>query len=179
MRKQHSQQRVTALLVIDVQKGLFEKSTPIHKADQVLENINHLIGQARQKNMPVIFIQHSNSKTLEKGSTAWQLHPQIQPREEEVVIHKLHGNAFEETNLREELEKRNVSVVVITGLVTHGCVKATCLGALKEGYKVVLVSDGHSSYSKDAAQLIEKWNRALHEKGADLIETQKVRFSSN
>ena len=179
MRKQHTQQGVTALLVIDVQKGLFEKSTPIHKADQVLENINHLIDQARHNNMPVIFIQHSSPKTLEKGSAAWQLHPQIQPREEEVVIHKLHGNAFEETNLREELEKRNVSVVVITGLVTHGCVKATCLGALEEGYKVALVSDGHSSYNKDAAQLIEKWNRTIHEKGADLLEAQKVRFSSN
>jgi nicotinamidase-related amidase len=179
MRKQPTQQRVTALLVIDVQKGLFEKSTPIHKADQILANINHLIDQARHKNMPVIFIQHSSPKTLEKGSAAWQLHPQIQPCAGEVVIHKLHGNAFEETNLREELEKRNVSVIVMTGLVTHGCVKATCLGAIEEGYKVVLVSDGHSSYNKDAAQLIEKWNRAIHEKGADLLETQKVRFSSN
>jgi nicotinamidase-related amidase len=67
----------------------------------------------------------------------------------------------------------------MTGLVTHGCVKATCLGAIEEGYKVVLVSDGHSSYSKDAAQLIEKWNQAIGEKGADLIEAQKVRFSRN
>ena len=175
----HTQQRVTALLVIDVQKGLFEKSTSIYEANQFLENINNLINQARHESMPVIFIQHSSPKTLEKGSDAWQLHPQIQPLTEETVIHKIHSNAFEETNLREELQKRNVSVLVVTGLVTHGCVKATCLGALEEGYKVVLVSDAHSNYSKDAAQLIEKWNRSIRESGADVIETQKVRFSNN
>jgi hypothetical protein len=91
-----------------------------------------------------------------------------------VIFHKLHGNAFEGTNLREELEKRDVSVVITTGLVTHGCVRATCLGAMNEGFQVVLVSDGHSSYSKDAAQLIEKWNRALGENGAEVIEAGKV-----
>jgi nicotinamidase-related amidase len=51
------------------------------------------------------------NKTLEKGSDAWQLHPEIQLLADEVIIHKLYGNAFEGTNLREELEKRNVSVV--------------------------------------------------------------------
>lgn len=177
--KQETKQKVTALLVIDVQKGLFEKSTPIYKANQVLETINNLIDQARHADMPVIFIQHSSPKTLEKGSDAWQLHPKVQPCADEVIIHKLHGNAFDETSLREELENRNVSVLVMTGLVTHGCVKATCLGAIEEGYKVVLVSDGHSNYSKDAAQLIEKWNRTIREKGADVMEAQKISFSRN
>jgi nicotinamidase-related amidase len=176
---QHTQQRKIALFVIDVQKGLFEKTTPIYKAKQVLENINTLIHKARKESVPVVFIQHSGNKTLEKGSDAWRLHPEIQPLADEIIIHKFHGNAFEGTNLREELEKRAVSVLVMTGLVTHGCVKATCLGAIEEGYKVVLVSDGHSSFSKDAAILIEKWNRAINEKGAELIETQNVSFSGN
>ncbi len=173
---QQAEPRETALLVIDVQKGLFEKTTPIYKAKQFLENITALIDKARQEGVPVVFIQHSNNKSLERGSDAWQLHPEIQPHADEVIIHKLHGNAFEGTNLGEELAKRNVRVVVVTGLVTHGCVKATCLGAMEEGYKVVLISDGHSNYSKDAAQLIEKWNQAIREKGADLIETQKVNY---
>jgi isochorismate hydrolase len=131
--KQHTQQKAMALLVIDVQKELFEKSTPIYRAQQLLENINTLIDKARQEDVLVVFIQHSSNKILKKGSAGWQFRPEIQPLAEEVIIHKLHGNAFEETNLREELEKRNVSVVVVTGLVTHGCVKATCLGAMEEG----------------------------------------------
>ena len=56
--------------------------------------------------------------------------------------------------------------MIVTGLVTHGCVKATCLGALELGYAVVLAEDGHSSYSKDAARLVEEWNRKLGEAGA-------------
>ena len=165
-----------ALVVIDVQKGLFEKSTPIYSADQLLENINRLIVTARQAGVPVIFVQHSNENTLVKGSDAWQLHPKIKPLESEEVIHKTHGNAFEATNLREVLVNWEVERLVVTGLVTHGCVKATCLGAIDEGYKVVLVRNGHSNYSKDAAQLIDKWNQALSEKGAELIDAQDVKF---
>jgi len=175
--KPQTAQMATALLVIDVQKGLFEKSTPIYRADTLLENINFLMDQARHESVPVFFIQHSSPKTLEKGSEDWQFHPKIQPLAGETIIHKLHPNAFEDTNLQEELEKRNVSRVVVTGLVTHGCVKATCLGAMECGFKVVLVSDGHSSFSKDAAQLIEKWNKAFQEKGAEVVNAREVNFT--
>lgn len=174
-----SQQAKMALLVIDVQKGLFEKSTSIYHAQQLLTNINALIDQARQAGAPVIYIQHANPKSLASGSDAWQLHPEIQPRADELILEKHHGNAFEDTPLREELEKRQVGQLVITGLVTHGCVKATCLGAVDEGYRVVLVGDGHSSYSGDAPDLIEKWNRALGQSGAQVIDTQKVSFTRN
>lgn len=166
----------SALLVIDVQKGLFEKTTPIYQAHQLLLNINSIISKARQAGVPVFFIQHSSEKILEMGSDAWKLHPDIQPAEGEIIIHKVHPNAFEGTNLLRELKERAIDKLIITGLVTHGCVKATCLGALEEGFRVRLVSDGHSSYSKDAPQLIEKWNTELNRKGAELFETINVSF---
>jgi nicotinamidase-related amidase len=174
--QKNSKQNNMVLLVIDVQKGLFEKITPIYQAETFLENLNTLIDRARQQGVPVIFIQHANDNTLVKGSDAWQLHPQIQPLADEMVIHKLHGDAFIETSLEDELQKRNAGVVFITGLVTHGCVRATSLGAIQHGYKVMLVSDGHSSFSKDALKLIEKWNRTLSERGATLVETHNVDF---
>jgi len=93
-----------ALLVIDVQQGLFERSTPIYNAEQLLHNLNALIRGARRAGVPVFFIQHANKSTLVEGSGAWQLHPQIQPLRTELIIHKQHGNAFEETVLQEELE---------------------------------------------------------------------------
>jgi len=171
--------RQAALLVIDLQKELFEKSTPIYKADQLLDNITDLIDRARLAGLPVIFIQHSSQNILKKGSDGWQLHPRIQLLPIELIIHKLHPNAFEGTNLQEELAKRNVDTLVVTGLVTHGCVKATCLGALDLGYQLVLVSDAHSSYSKDAAQMIEKWNQALASNGALLLPTRQIDFSKS
>jgi nicotinamidase-related amidase len=164
------------LVVIDVQMGLFKRTTPIYKAKQVLENINELIHNARQAGVPVCFIQHSNENTLVKGSDNWKLHPQIQPLEGELIIHKRHGNAFKDTILKDELEKRGVRELVVTGLVTHGCVKATSLGGIELGYRVILVRDGHSNFSKDAPRLIEKWNQTLSEKGAELRNTGEIDF---
>ena len=172
----NQKQKKKGMLVIDVQNGLFDRSIPIYDAEKVLENINTLINRARQVDIPVIFIQHSNDKTFIRGSEAWQFHPEIQPLDDEEIIHKLHGDAFKDTNLHEELENQNVSELFITGLVTHGCVRATCLGAIGKGYKAVLVSDGHSNCSKDAHKVIEKWNLALSEKGAELLCTQDVDF---
>ncbi|MBN2500696.1 MAG: isochorismatase family protein [Anaerolineales bacterium] len=165
-----------ALLVIDVQRGLFEKSTPVYQAELFLKNLNILIAKARAQSVPVIFVQHANDSFLQKGLDAWQLHPAIQPMEAELIIHKCHGDAFVETDLQAELDKSNVGVLVVTGLVTQGCVRATSLGALSKGYQVILVSDGHSTYSKGAAKIIQQWNQTLSEKGANLTETKDIDF---
>ena len=63
-----------------------------------------------------------------------------------------------------------------TGLVTHGCVKSTCLGAIEAGYQVTLVSDAHSSYSNKAAELIDKWHVHLSKEGVALLSTAEVKF---
>jgi nicotinamidase-related amidase len=124
----------------------------------------------------VIFVKHENQKTLVKGSDAWQLHPEIQPLEGEPVIHKQHGNAFQQTDLQAELASKEIGTLLITGLVTQGCVRATCLGALELGYRVILVSDAHSTYSRGAKSIIQKWNASLAEAGAELITTADVDF---
>ncbi|MGD8455383.1 MAG: cysteine hydrolase [Anaerolineales bacterium] len=167
----------TALLVIDVQTGLFERTNPIYEAEQVLENINSLMRDARKMGVPVIFVQHANENTLKRDSREWQLHPDIKPLKGEVLIHKVHGDAFIDTELKDELEKRNVKALVVTGLVTHGCVKATSLGALKRGYEVTLVSDGHSNFSEEAPKLIKKWNQEVGRKGAEVVAAKDVDFS--
>ena len=173
------QRSTCALLVIDVQNEQFEAATPEYKADQLLQNITLLITKARQEGVPVFFIQHSADSYLKFGSEGWQLHPQMQPIAGEPIIHKRHPNSFIKTNLQEELKNRNVEEVVVTGLVSHGCVKATCLGALEVGYKVVLVSDAHRNFSKDAPEKIEKWNRELGRNGVIVVETMLVTFQED
>ena len=166
----------TALLVIDVQQELFQKSTPIYQAEQLLQNITNLIDRAHDAGVPVIYVQHSSDHYLVKGSPGWQLHPQLQPENRDFVIHKLKANAFEGTNLDELLKNRGITHLVVSGLVTHSCVKATCLGALKLGYQVTLVSDAHSNFSGQAADVIEKCNNQLTKKGAILKHTASVDF---
>lgn len=165
----------TALLVIDVQQGLFGKSTPIYQAETLLKNINTLVERAHQADVPVVYVQHAD-KTLPEGSDVWQLHPQLFPQPQDLHIHKHHGNAFEDTPLGEELQKRGVTRVVVTGLVTHGCVRVTSLGAKEAGYEVTLVGDAHSSYHKQAAEVIAEWNQKLAAQGVEVRTTEEISF---
>jgi nicotinamidase-related amidase len=167
----------TALLVIDVQQGLFEKSTPIYHKEAFLAAVSGLIEQARQAGVPVIFIQHANDTFLIQGSPGWQLHPTIQPLPGEALVHKRHASAFEGTTLEGMLASSQVGVLVICGLVTHGCVKATCQDALLRGYRVTLAQDGHSSFSKDAPRLIDEWNTRLHSAGAQLCPAEQIDYA--
>ena len=66
----------TALIVIDVQNGVVD-GTP--KRDDVVANINNLVGQARAQDVPVIWVQH-NDDGLPRGSAEWELVPELVPR---------------------------------------------------------------------------------------------------
>ncbi len=167
-----------ALLVIDVQKGLFDKSTPIYDASKLLENINALVDCAHRAGVPVFYVQHANDSWLAPGSDGWQLHAGLRLLDVDCAIQKRHGSAFQGTGLGKELEARAIRRVVVTGLVTHGCVKATCLDAKRLGYGVILVKDGHSNFNKQAADVIAEWNQKLSERGAELKSTQELVLDS-
>jgi nicotinamidase-related amidase len=166
-----------ALLVIDVQMGMFAKSSKVYLAEQLIRNISSLVRAAQKAGAPVIFIQHSGEKDLIYGTPGWQFHPDLLALKPDALVHKRHGNAFEETELDELLKARGVERLVVTGMVTHGCVKATTLGGLAAGYRVILVSDAHSSYSQKAEQLIVEWNAKLQQQGAGLKTTAEISFS--
>ena len=166
----------SAFLVIDVQQGLFERSAPIYQAEDVLKKINLLAAEAHQTNTPVVYIQHANDNTLKKGSREWQFHNQIRPQEGDFHIHKQHGNAFEQTDLHQLLQDHQIDTIIASGLVTHGCVKSTCLGGLELGYRVILAKDAHSNFSPTAAQIIKKWHNKLADAGVELLETSKITF---
>jgi nicotinamidase-related amidase len=157
-----------ALLVIDLQIGLFQKSIPIYQTELLIKNIRLLIGRAHTAGVPVFFIQHASKKILREGSPEWRFHPDIQPSKIDRIVPKHHGSAFEETTLQAELLSRSVRKLVITGLATHGCVRAACLDAQNLGYEVILAQDGHSNYHKDASQVIREWNQKLSQGGIQL-----------
>ena len=164
----------TALLVIDVQKGLFSRPTPVYHEQQLLDNINSLSDQFLKKGGAVFFIQHSNQKQRVKGTENWQFHPRLQVSENDSVVHKTHGNAFQDTGLKDELDARGIKNIVVTGLVTNGCVKATSIGGHNLGYRVVLVEDGHSTYIKTAPRLIKEWNGILGQDIAEVHPTGEI-----
>ncbi|GAB1433077.1 cysteine hydrolase family protein [Spirochaetota bacterium] len=163
-----------ALLVIDVQKGLFAKIAPVFREKELLDNINGLIGRARGLGALVVFIQHCNPSFLAEGSEGWQLHPALGIGPGDLYIKKKHSNAFKDTVLAAELERLEINTIVVAGLVTHGCVQAACLEGKKLGYRVVLISDGHSSWNQEAEKLIAQWNEKLRDEGILVRQAQDV-----
>lgn len=163
-----------ALIVVDVQHGLFKQKKPIYQGKTLIKNIVYLIEQARLDDIPIIFIQHTNKGILKFGSSDWQLHKEIKPLKDELIIYKTNASAFKETNLDAHLKKNNINQVIFLGLTTQGCIRATCLDAVKSGYDVILVGDAHSSYHENAKGLIEIWNKKLREKGVQISYTNKL-----
>ena len=169
----------SALLIIDVQRELFAKALPIYDEDRLLANINLLADKAHAAKAPVFWVQHSTEKSLVEGTDGWKLHKAFIPLKSDNFIRKHHGNAFEDTPLKAELDALHVRTVVVAGLVTHGCVQHTCNGAHELGYDVVLVKDAHSNYNIKARDVINEWNATLsHDGVVRLASTVEVDFET-
>jgi nicotinamidase-related amidase len=166
----------TALLVIDVQRALFTRPTPVYNAHPVVETIKSLVDRANLYGVEVVYIQHNNKSILQKGTDGWKLHPGLKPLHNDHIVQKQHGNAFIDTLLPGILEARNIENLLITGLVSQGCVRATSLGGVELGYQVYLIRGGHSNYNKDAPQVIEKVEQELEEAGVRLVSPEEFDF---
>lgn len=140
----------SALLIIDVQKGLFVP--PPAEADAVIVRINQLSERARQAGVPVIFIQHQTEHDeLLHGSDAWQIHPDLQVQACDHRIEKTTPDSFLRTHLGKLLIANGVTQLVICGYSTEFCVDTTTRRAAGLGYPVVLAADAHTSHDKPHA----------------------------
>lgn len=72
--------------------------------------------------------------------------PDLQPLPGEVVISKPGKGAFYATNLHEELRRRRLTHLLVTGVTTEVCVQTTMREANDRGYECLLVEDGTASY---------------------------------
>ncbi|CAN7226861.1 isochorismatase family protein [Pseudoxanthomonas sp. LjRoot168] len=153
-----------ALVVIDVQRGLFEPQPAPAEADAVIGRINALADRARDAAAPVIFVQHERAGDLEAGSPGWDLHPALRVVEGDHRIRKATPDAFLRTGLDEVLSFCGVEGVVLCGYATEFCVDTTARSAAAHGYHVVLAADAHTTHDKahaDAAQIRAHHNATL------------------
>ncbi len=131
----------TALMVIDVQKGVIADT---HQPDDVVGNISTLVDQARAEGVPVVWVQHFDEH-LPQGSDAWDCVPELAREESELLVHKSFGDSFEGTDLEEVLAKAGVGRLVVTGAQSDACIRCTIHGAFARGYDVTLVADAHTT----------------------------------
>lgn len=131
----------TALLVIDVQNAVVANA---HQRDEVIANINTLVDNARARQVPVIWVQHSDEE-LPQHTDGWQYVPELHRAETEPLVHKSYGDSFEDTTLEAELAQRKVGRLVVAGAQTDACIRATIHGAFTRCYDTVLVGDAHTT----------------------------------
>ena len=87
-----------ALIVIDVQNEYFPGGTwALPDAERTLPNILRLIERAREKGVPVVFIQHvtpEGASVFARGSVGGELRPELGVRQEDTLFQKQHPSAF-------------------------------------------------------------------------------------
>jgi len=140
----------TALLVIDVQRGLFDPEPRPFEADAVIDRINALTARARAADVPVVFLQHE-SASLPVETEAWNLAPRLRVETRDAIVRKTTPDSFLRTDLEELLVSWHVRHVVICGFASEFCIDTTTRRAAALGYSVTLAADAHTTHDKPHA----------------------------
>jgi len=136
-----------ALLVIDMQNVCVgEKHAAYFKYDNeiLIQAVNKVIEV--NKDNPVIYIKNIMKKNLINKFAPFQAYEGTEEVElvsglhivSDYIFTKYEGNAFSNSKLNEFLKERLVECVEVVGVDGGGCVALTALGAIKEGYSVIV-----------------------------------------
>lgn len=171
-----------ALLVIDMQVGLFEGDPPRYDAEGVIQRINRVAKAVRASGGMVVFIQHEDHGALRRGTKGWKILPALERLESDPLIHKQACDSFYQTGLAEVLEKHGVNQLIMTGCATDFCVDTTVRAAASKDYEIVVVEDGHTTKDRphlDAKSIIAHhnwmWENLIHPKNeVEVLPTSDV-----
>ena len=174
-----------ALIVIDMQLGVFKSPVipPVAGDKELLSQVTWLITKARDASVPIIFVQHNGGQghPLERGTPGWDIHPDIAPSANDVVIDKDTPDSFYGTQLQNQLESQNIKTLVVCGIQTEFCVDTTCRRAFSLGYQVILAKNAHSTWDTDllsASQIIAHHNSVLAEWFVKAKEVSEIDFDT-
>jgi len=174
--------RRRALLIIDMQVGLFNGPERPFDAERILGNINTLARNARQAGSPVFLIRHTGpaGSPIAAGSPLWQVLPGVETDASvDMFIDKTRPSCFAQTDLAHRLAQAGISEVVICGMKTQYCVDATCRQALDLGFRAILVADAHTCMDTPALSaraIIEHHNQTLNGPFVSLLNASQTVF---
>ena len=170
------------LLVVDMQAGLLN-GEPKHDLGDVIERINFLAADIRQRSGTVIFVQHCGGKgdDFEPEPPGGALLPELHRDPSDVVIEKTLNDPFAETGLAARLNELAPDRVFIAGWATDFCVDATVRSAVSNDHNVVVVSDAHTLNDRphlDAVSVIRHhnwvWSRLITRRSIRLARTDEL-----
>ena len=136
----------TALILIDVQNDYFSRGAmELEGADTAAKNARKILDDFRSKGLPIVHIEHEAADAslgfMIKGTKGQEIHPEVAPLDDEVVIVKHFPNSFWKTNLEQHLRELNVENLMIVGMMTHMCVSTTTRAAMERGFNVNVIAN--------------------------------------
>jgi maleamate amidohydrolase len=176
-----------ALLMVDMIKGFTDPDCALgSQVDEVVDANRHLLEVFRNKGLPVFFttVIYRDDKQarvfrdrvpalneLKAGSNWVEVDERLCPRDDEIIIEKCWASGFFGTDLAQRLRNLEVDSLVVTGLTTSGCVRATAVDGLQHDFRVVIPREavGDRNAQAHEANLFD-----LHAKYADVMSLEEV-----
>lgn len=180
-----------AFIAVDISRAFTTK--PYKFAcpfDSQIEANNRIIRAARPKGVPLFFttvwyddpnlkdagiwgLKLKGAQELRAGSPAVEIDPRLEfrPDKGDALLMKKYASSFFGTDLFSRLASQQIDTVIITGISTSGCVRATAVDAIQYGFRPVVVADG----------VADRWPPAheqalydMHAKYADVMPAERV-----
>jgi nicotinamidase-related amidase len=155
----------TALVVIDLQRGIVGRPTAPHPASDVVTHTAALTAALRAAGGTVILVHGTRSGDGKDGlhpqtdTQPWQpgpraadwaeIVPELGPEPGDLVIGKRQWGAFYGTDLDLQLRRRGIDTLLLTGIATNIGVESTARDAFERGYQQVFVEDAMASLGPD------------------------------
>jgi maleamate amidohydrolase len=157
--------RSPAIIVVDFINAYTQASSPLY-APAVVEAVKAtvpLLEAARKKKVPIIYtrvLYHPSGAdgglfvqkvpTLRKmveGEPLADIVPELPPAPDDVILIKQYASSFFGTSLAAMLTARGADTLIITGCSTSGCIRATAVDAMQNGFRPIVprecVGDRH------------------------------------
>jgi nicotinamidase-related amidase len=153
----------TALVVIDLQKGIVSQPGRPYTAQEVISNAALLVNAFRKNSMPV-FLVHVNatnetslnvisddafSRPFPPSNDWTEFVPELTPTPSDIVITKRQWGAFYGTELDLQLRRRKIDTIVLCGISTDIGVESTARFAYEYGYQQIFAEDAMTSRSDE------------------------------
>jgi maleamate amidohydrolase len=147
-----------ALLIVDPVVAYFDRTSPLYAGvEDALAGMRRLRDLARANGVPVIFTRQEFTSDgadrglyrrkvpaldlLRPGSPLAAIVPELAPAADEIVIVKRYPSAFFATDLAQRLREGGIDTLLIAGLTTSGCIRATAMDALLNGFAGIVVRE--------------------------------------
>jgi maleamate amidohydrolase len=178
--------RRPALLLVDLMRAYFTSGSPLDLGSKaVVQSAAELLVAARDHGIPVVhtvvryragapdgglFVRKIGALRLladDAPGNLRDLMPEVAPLPTETLVIKQYASGFFGTSLAATLTAAGVDTLVIAGVSTSGCIRATATDALQYGFRPLVVADACADRT---AEFHESNLRDLGAKYADVID---------